>query len=59
MIDNEDEYGFMRTVFQRYQRKSFGIFFVVNSGGQRKESISSMTGQFGDADWPRGIQIFL
>lgn len=51
LVDSEDEYGFMRTVFQRYQRKGCGIFFVVNNGGQRKENISSLTAQFGDADF--------
>lgn len=51
LLDNEDEYGFMRTAFKRYQRKGYGIFFVVNSGGQRKESITALTAQFGDADF--------
>ncbi|WP_422449219.1 hypothetical protein [Thermoanaerobacterium sp. DL9XJH110] len=51
LVDSEDEYGFMRTVFQRYQRKGCGIFFVVNNGGQCKANISSLTAQYGDADF--------
>ncbi|MCR4436130.1 MAG: hypothetical protein QHH06_10155 [Clostridiales bacterium] len=50
MLDNEEEYGFMRLAFRRYQRKGCGIFFVVNNGGQKVKDITSLTAHFGDAD---------
>lgn len=51
LVDNQDEYGFMRNVFKRYQRKGYGVYFVVNDGGQKKENICAITAHFGDADF--------
>jgi len=51
MLDNEEEYGFMRLAFRRYQKKGYGIFFVVNNGGQKVKDITSLTAHFGDVDF--------
>lgn len=55
MMDTEEEYGFMRIVFKRYQNKGCGIFFVVNNGGQKGKDITSISAHFGDADFGKEI----
>lgn len=49
--NDEDEYPFMQDVFKRYQHKGYAIYFVVNSGGQKKEKIEKVRAQFNDFDF--------
>lgn len=46
----EDEFLYMRSTFNRYQKRGYGIFFVVQSGGQRKDSINKINAHFVDID---------
>lgn len=51
LSQNEDEYPYVQTVFNRNQRKGYGIYFVVNSGGQKKSTINKITAHFSDLDF--------
>ena len=46
-----DEYPLMQKIFQKYQKQGFAIYFVVNSGGQRKEEITRIAAHFLDMDF--------
>ena len=41
----------MQKIFQKYQNQGFGIYFVVNSGGQKKKSIKRINAHFIDMDF--------
>lgn len=46
----EGEYKEKCKVFKEYQEKAYGIFYVLNNGGQKCEDITSLTAHFADAD---------
>jgi hypothetical protein len=48
---DNDEYPFLQEVFQRYQRKGYAVYFVVNSGGTKKETITRINAHFLDFDY--------
>jgi len=50
-LDNDLEYPLMQKIFQKYQNQGFGIYFVVNSGGQKKKSIKRINAHFIDMDF--------
>ena len=47
----DDEYLYMRSVFKRQQKKGYGVFFTVNSGGTKKNKINTITANFIDVDF--------
>ncbi len=49
----EDEFLYMRSTFSRYQKRGYGIFFVVQSGGQKKDSINRINAHFIDIDFEK------
>jgi hypothetical protein len=50
-LDDSLEYPLMQKVIQKYQRQGYGVYFVVNSGGQRKGSIKIVNAHFIDMDF--------
>lgn len=48
---DNDEYPFLQEVFQRYQRKGYAVYFVVNSGGTKQEIITRINAHFLDFDY--------
>jgi hypothetical protein len=48
---DKDEYPFLQEVFQRYQRKGYAVYFVVNSGGTKKDTITRINAHFLDLDY--------
>ena len=41
----------MQKIFIKYQKQGYGVYFVVNSGGQEKNSIKRINAHFIDMDF--------
>lgn len=50
-LDEELEYPLMQKMIQKYQRQGYGVYFVVNSGGQKTDSIKRVNAHFIDMDF--------
>lgn len=50
-LDNDLEYPLIQNIFIKYQIQSYGVYFVVNSGGQEKNSIKRINAHFIDMDF--------
>ncbi|EMU52819.1 hypothetical protein [Clostridium butyricum] len=50
-LDDEDEYPLFQKLFKKHQNEGFGVFFTVNNGGSRQESIKSLSSHFIDMDF--------
>ena len=50
-LDDSLEYPLMQKVIQKYQRQGYGVYFVVNSGGQKTDSIKRVNAHFVDMDF--------
>lgn len=50
-INDEDEYPLIQRLFKKYQREGFGVYFVVNSGGTKKDNIRRINAHFLDMDF--------
>lgn len=50
-LDDDLEYPLMQKVFIKYQKQGYGVYFVVNSGGQEKNSIKKINAHFIDMDF--------
>lgn len=48
---NSDEYPLMQMIFNKYQKRGFAVYFVVNSGGQKKNEITKVTAHFQNMDF--------
>ncbi|WP_457945392.1 hypothetical protein [Caproiciproducens sp. LBM24188] len=50
-LDNDLEYPLIQKFFIKYQIQGYGVYFVVNSGGQEKNSIKRINAHFIDMDF--------
>jgi hypothetical protein len=50
-LDDDLEYPLMQKIFIKYQKQGYGVYFVVNSGGQEKNSIKRINAHFIDMDF--------
>jgi hypothetical protein len=50
-LDNDLEYPLIQNIFIKYQIQGYGVYFVVNSGGQEKNSIKRINAHFIDMDF--------
>lgn len=50
-LDDNLEYPLMQKIFIKYQKQGYGVYFVVNSGGQEKNSIKRINAHFIDMDF--------
>ena len=50
-LDNNLEYPLIQNIFIKYQIEGYGVYFVVNSGGQEKNSIKRINAHFIDMDF--------
>ncbi|MBD7912948.1 hypothetical protein [Clostridium cibarium] len=50
-LDDECEYPLFQKLFKKYQNEGFGVFFTVNNGGSKQESIKSLSSHFIDMDF--------
>ncbi|AFK86094.1 MULTISPECIES: hypothetical protein [Thermoanaerobacterium] len=50
-LDDDLEYPLIQKIFIKYQKQGYGVYFVVNSGGQEKNSIKRINAHFIDMDF--------
>lgn len=50
-LDDDLEYPLIQKIFKKYQKQGYGVYFVVNSGGQEKNSIKRINAHFIDMDF--------
>lgn len=50
-LDNDFKYPLIQNIFIKYQIQGYGVYFVVNSGGQEKNSIKRINAHFIDMDF--------
>jgi len=50
-LDDDLEYPLIQNIFKKYQKQGYGVYFVVNSGGQEKNSIKRINAHFIDMDF--------
>lgn len=50
-LGDDSEFPLMQIMFKEYQKQGYGIYFVVNSGGQKKISIKKLTAHYIDMDF--------
>lgn len=50
-LNNDLEYPLMQKIFKKYQKQGYGVYFVVNSGGHKKDSIKRINAHFIDMDF--------
>ncbi len=50
-LEDDLEYPLIQKIFEKYQKQGYGIYYVVNSGGQEKKSIKRINAHFIDMDF--------